>query len=814
MDETRLQEVADYALTGGGAGMIVRGGYVVHSWGDQTTRFDLKSTTKSIGGTALGLALADNMLLLTDAAQQHLPGFGLPPASNSSTGWLDDIEIINLATHTAGFRKKGGYGSLYFAPGTRWSYSDEGVNWLADVLTWIYREDLSSLLSRRVFGRLGITSMDLVWRSNAYREDTLDGVKRRELGSGIEANVDAMGRIGYLYLREGDWEGEQLIPSSFVSDVRRPHPAFTSLRVLDRPNDPNASQHYGLLWWTNADGSLQGVPADAYWSWGLFDSLIVVIPSLDLVAVRAGPKGFDGRTSDGDYARLRSFIAPIAQSVAGLTVPSLAGSTLSESKAAITASGLTLGTVSRRLETGVPEGTVLDQIPAQGEQVNGGSPVALTVATGSRQVSSGLPIIEITTPKIDSWVSGKVAIRAAAADNSGITEITVAIDGAVTYSSAADSVRYRWVTTRYSNGPHTIKLTAKTADGGITTVSRRVTVDNYDGSDAIPYPYSTDIVGIEIASRSSMVSTAAGNDNWPVTWADDGDLYTAYGDGSGFRNEVDKKLSLGFAKVTGSPPGITGINIRSPSGERMGYGNRGEKASGMLMIDGVLYMWVRNANNAGQQCQLAWSTDHAATWSWSAWRFDEFGYCAFLNFGQNYAGARDNYVYMYTPDAPSAYVEADRVVLTRVPRSQILEKTAYEFYVGLDPTGNPVWSSNIADRGPAYEFRGGANRLDVVYDPGLGRYLMTMRATGRGSSGNPSHFSMYDAPEPWGPWTTIYYTNTFYGEPMTAATNVPSDWGEAQRLPSKWIDAGGTTLQLLCSCSDTFSVVPVELFPQ
>ena len=259
----------------------------------------------------------------------------------------------------------------------------------------------------------------------------------------------------------------------FVSDVRRPHPAFTSLPVLDRPDDPNASQHYGLLWWTNADGSLQGVPADAYWSWGLFDSLIVVIPSLDLVAVRAGPKGFDGRTSDGDYARLRSFIAPIAQSVAGLTVPSLAGSTLSESKAAITASGLTLGTVSRQLETGVPEGTVLDQIPAQGEQVNGGSPVALTVATGSRQVSSGLPIIEITTPKIDSWVSGKVAIRAAAADNSGITEITVAIDGAVTYSSAADSVRYRWVTTRYSNGPHTIKLTAKTADGGITTVSRR-----------------------------------------------------------------------------------------------------------------------------------------------------------------------------------------------------------------------------------------------------------------------------------------------------------------------------------------------------
>ena len=310
-----------------------------------------------------------------------------------------------------------------------------------------------------------------------------------------------------------------------------------------------------------------------------------------------------------------------------------------------------------------------------------------------------------------------------------------------------------------------------------------------------------------------MVSTAAGNDNWPVTWADDGDLYTAYGDGSGFRNEVDKKLSLGFAKVTGSPPGITGINIRSPSGERMGYGNRGEKASGMLMIDGVLYMWVRNANNAGQQCQLAWSTDHAATWSWSAWRFDEFGYCAFLNFGQNYAGARDNYVYMYTPDAPSAYVEADRVVLTRVPRSQILEKTAYEFYVGLDPTGNPVWSSNIADRGPAYEFQGGANRLDVVYDPGLGRYLMTMRATGR-AHWKSQPFQHVRRAGALGPMDDDLLHQHFLRRTDDRSNQCSKRLGRSAALALEVDRRGGTTLQLLCSCSDTFSVVPVELFPQ
>ena len=42
----------------------------------------------------------------------------------------------------------------------------------------------------------------------------------------------------------------------------------------------------GLLWWNNGDAALAKVPRDAYWSWGLYDSLIVVVPSLDLVAAR------------------------------------------------------------------------------------------------------------------------------------------------------------------------------------------------------------------------------------------------------------------------------------------------------------------------------------------------------------------------------------------------------------------------------------------------------------------------------------------------------------------------------------------------
>jgi hypothetical protein len=686
------------------------------------------------------------------------------------------------------------------------------VNWIADVLTNVYREDLNALLFRRVFSRLGIAPGDLVWRSNRYREVRLNGVMRREFGSGITANTDAMARIGYLYLREGNWEGEQLIPASFVTTVRRPHPPFAPLEVADGAFDPDAPQRYGLLWWTNADGALAGVPADAYWSWGLLDSLIVVIPSLDVVAVRAGPNGFRGATWDGNYAKLEPFITPIVQSVSGLTVPSLVGSTLADATDSITAAGLTVGSVTQRADSSVAEGTVLDQSPAGGKQVNGGSPVALTVAG----VAGGSPAraLDVETPDDGSWVSGKVTIAGVAPGDPGTTETSVTIDGAVVHSSTSDSFRFEWDTTRYRNGPHVIRVMTRSGRGHTSSKTRHVTVDNYDGTDAVPYPYSTEIAGFAIGGRSSMVSTAKGSDNWPITWGDDGNLYTAYGDGRGFRPEVDRKLSLGLAEVSGSPPDVEGANIRSRSGEQLGASAAGKKASGMLMVDGVLYMWVRNANNAGEQCQLAWSTDRAATWNWSPWHFEAFGYCAFLNFGQDYAGSRNDFVYMYSPDTPSAYGETDRVVLTRVPKGQILDKAAYEFYAGLDSGGGPIWSPKIGDRRPVYEFTGGVNRLDVVYNPGMGRYLMTMRAADRLSAGNPVHFSVYDAPEPWGPWTTVYYTNTFYGQPLRSESGRADGWGEAQRFPSKWIEPDGTELQLLCSCSDSFSTVKARLFPR
>jgi hypothetical protein len=312
-----------------------------------------------------------------------------------------------------------------------------------------------------------------------------------------------------------------------------------------------------------------------------------------------------------------------------------------------------------------------------------------------------------------------------------------------------------------------------------------------------PYAPSPVIDNVTFSAPSMIIRRAIGSDNWPITWADDGLQYTAYGDGWGFEPPTDKKLSLGFAKITGTPRDFRGENIRSVSGERKGDGPAGPKASGMLSLDGTLYMWVRNLGNA----QLAWSLDHGRTWDWGLRIETSFGTPSFLNFGQDYQGARDDFVYIYSQDGQSAYESDDGVVLARVERVNVRDRSRYEFYAGLDKTGNPEWSRKIEDRAPVFQFNEHCARIDVVYNAGIDRYLMALAFDRLGGWG------LFDAPSPWGPWTTAFFTPAW-------------DLGETHgyRLPSKWISTDGTELQVVVSGRtrpgmhyDAFSVRPMML---
>jgi hypothetical protein len=308
------------------------------------------------------------------------------------------------------------------------------------------------------------------------------------------------------------------------------------------------------------------------------------------------------------------------------------------------------------------------------------------------------------------------------------------------------------------------------------------------------------IQAVEWSPADTVIRKADGSDNWPITWADDDHLYTAYGDGWGFVPKVDKKLSLGFARVAGGPVDFVGVNIRTETGERQGDDRRGPKASGMLCVDGVLYMLVRNTGNS----QVAWSEDHARTWRWSDWKFEtSFGVPTFLNFGKNYAGARDDYVYVYSNDHDSAYEAGDRMVMARVPKDRIRERDAYEFFRGLDGQSQPLWTGDIRDRGAVFVHPGRCYRSGISYNAGLKRYLWCQILPESTDSRGPRYqggFGIYEAPEPWGPWHTVFFTETWDMGP-----------GESGSLPTKWMSEDGRTCHLLFSGNDCFSVRKLTL---
>src|SRR5262245_5262952 len=130
-----------------------------------------------------------------------------------------------------------------------------------------------------------------------------------------------------------------------------------------------------------------------------------------------------------------------------------------------------------------------------------------------------------------------------------------------------------------------------------------------------PYPPSQIITSLTWDPNLLHLGNGRTGDNWPITWADDDLLYTAYGDGAGFSNS-DTRYSLGFATVAGEPPAHMGQDFRSDADTLVGEGPNGIKASGLLMVDGVLYMFVRNyiVDGSFSNSRLAWSLDHGRTW--------------------------------------------------------------------------------------------------------------------------------------------------------------------------------------------------------
>ena len=141
------------------------------------------------------------------------------------------------------------------------------INYLIRLAVEKRGEEYLSFPQRSLFDKLGIRTM--VLETDPYGNFLTQGY---EFGSGRD-----WARLGNLYLQDGVWNGERILPEGYAKFVSTLAPAWVEDK---RPV-------YGAFFWINGDGGYP-VPTEAYYMAGAGGQWTMIIPSHDLVVVRLG----------------------------------------------------------------------------------------------------------------------------------------------------------------------------------------------------------------------------------------------------------------------------------------------------------------------------------------------------------------------------------------------------------------------------------------------------------------------------------------------------------------------------------------------
>jgi CubicO group peptidase (beta-lactamase class C family) len=256
--------------------MVVRHGRVVTEgwWAPYSASRPqlLYSLSKSFTSTAAAFAQAEGLLALDDTVISHFPEFAediTDPRSRS-------MRVRHVASMAAGHTQEMLAEALERDPqepvrgfllsppdrdpGTVFAYSQPCTYTLASIIQRNAGMSLTRYLRPRLFEPLGIGHVG--WHTLA---------PGREQGfSGLHARTEDIAKLGLLYLRQGEWEGTQLIPPEWVAEA-------TSEQVSTPADaDPDWRRGYGFQFWTSRHG---------YRGDGAFGQFCVILPEQDAVIV-------------------------------------------------------------------------------------------------------------------------------------------------------------------------------------------------------------------------------------------------------------------------------------------------------------------------------------------------------------------------------------------------------------------------------------------------------------------------------------------------------------------------------------------------
>ena len=320
--------------------MLLRHGHVVaEGWWSPYGPEDphmLFSLSKSFTSTAVGLAVAEGRLTVEDRVISFFPQ-DVPTEIGENLALMRVHDLLAMATGHAEDttrylreREDGNWVKAFLArpvdhtPGTHFVYNSGATYMLAAIVQQLTGMTLLDYLQPRLFAPLGI--------ANATWESCPRGVNVG--GWGLKITTAAIARFGQMYLQQGMWHDQSLVPATWVA-------AATSYQVAhDHEKNIDWAQGYGYQFWRCQHGAYRGD--------GAFGQFCIVMPDQDAVLAITSGVGDMQAVLNLVWAHLRPAMAPtpltddktaqtqLAQKLANLCLPTVPGERTSPLAAAVT----------------------------------------------------------------------------------------------------------------------------------------------------------------------------------------------------------------------------------------------------------------------------------------------------------------------------------------------------------------------------------------------------------------------------------------------------------------------------------------------
>jgi CubicO group peptidase (beta-lactamase class C family) len=269
----------------------------------------LQSVTKSIAATVVGVALHRRQLERLDIpflaffkdrdlsrVDRRLHRATLEDVLTMRSGieWHETDRPLDASNTTYQLEKSADWIQFTLAqpmdaePGSKWTYNSGGSQLLSGIIRQATGQFIDAYAAEGLFRPLGIK--DFHWKKTPTGHPDTEG--------GLYLSAEDLARIGYLYLRGGEWNGVRVLPADWVRKATARHAASVA-----------PGWDYGYQWWVTTRNG-----AEIWAGRGFGGQLLLVIPARDIVGVVLSWNVFGGRP--------RGIFGPFADA---LTSPSAGG---------------------------------------------------------------------------------------------------------------------------------------------------------------------------------------------------------------------------------------------------------------------------------------------------------------------------------------------------------------------------------------------------------------------------------------------------------------------------------------------------------